>query len=88
MTIRQRVGLVEASAIRELRSRICERQDVLVQAFKAHDPESKGECQTYNTIKFACQEKNQVVCSVQKCTPFERETFLWDFSTISKDFLY
>lgn len=42
MTIRQRVGLVEASAIRELRSRICERQDAIVQAFKEHDAEELG----------------------------------------------
>jgi len=43
MTIRQRVGLVEASAIRELRSRIKERQDCLIQAFSAHDPQGRGD---------------------------------------------
>jgi hypothetical protein len=41
MTIRQRVGLVEASAIRELRTRIKERQECLLQAFNAHDPDGK-----------------------------------------------
>jgi len=42
MTIRQRVGLVEASALRELRTRIRERQEALTQAFNNYDTDSKG----------------------------------------------
>ncbi|ODM91769.1 Serine/threonine-protein phosphatase rdgC [Orchesella cincta] len=42
MTIRQRVGLVEASALRELHTRIRERQEALTQAFNNYDTDSKG----------------------------------------------
>jgi len=42
MTIRQRVGLVESSALRELRTRIRERQEQLNQLFAANDPEGLG----------------------------------------------
>lgn len=42
MTIRQRVGLVEASALRELRSRIRERQESLLLAFGLHDVQTRG----------------------------------------------
>ena len=42
MTIRQRVGLVEASALRELRTKICERQESLLTHFRELDKDSRG----------------------------------------------
>lgn len=50
MTIRQRVGLVEASALRELRTRIRERQDVLTVSFNNYDTDAKGMDSTYMSI--------------------------------------
>jgi len=42
MTMRQRVGLVEASALKELRSLIKEKQEQLQKYFKEKDTASKG----------------------------------------------
>lgn len=43
LTFRQKVGLVESSAIRELGARLRERRAELDREFKARDRDSKGE---------------------------------------------
>lgn len=42
LTFRQKVGLVESSAIRELGAKLRERRNELEREFKARDPDSKG----------------------------------------------
>ncbi|CAH1400567.1 unnamed protein product [Nezara viridula] len=42
LTFRQRVGLIETSAIRELTTKINNSRNKLVQQFSTHDPEAKG----------------------------------------------
>lgn len=43
LTFRQRVGLVESSAIRELSGQIQARRDQLLEEFLKYDPEQTGE---------------------------------------------
>lgn len=43
LTFRQRIGLVESSAIRELRGHILSNQDSLEEEFRKLDPNSTGE---------------------------------------------
>lgn len=43
LTFRQRVGLVESSAIRELSGQILARRDQLLEEFLKYDPEQTGE---------------------------------------------
>jgi serine/threonine-protein phosphatase with EF-hand domain len=43
LTFRQRVGLVESSAIRELSGQILARREQLLDVFLKHDPEQTGE---------------------------------------------
>lgn len=42
LTFRQRVGLVESSALRELAAKLRERRIELEREFKSRDPENKG----------------------------------------------
>nr|CAD7460299.1 unnamed protein product [Timema tahoe] len=42
LTFRQRVGLVESSAIRELSGKILASKELLLEEFKKHDPENTG----------------------------------------------
>lgn len=42
LTFRQRVGLVESSALRELGARLRERRNELEREFKARDPDATG----------------------------------------------
>lgn len=42
LTFRQKVGLVESSAIRELGAKLRDRRNELEREFKARDPDSKG----------------------------------------------
>lgn len=58
LTFRQRVGLVESSALRELGARLRERRNELEREFKARDPEATGKASPFVRISF-------VVFSVQ-----------------------
>lgn len=42
LTFRQKVGLVESSALRELGAKLRDRRNELEREFKARDPDSKG----------------------------------------------
>lgn len=43
LTFRQRVGLVESSALRELGAKLYDKRSELEKEFKLRDPENKGE---------------------------------------------
>jgi len=43
LTFRQRVGLVESSALRELRAKVIANREGLSEAFRAMDPDDTGE---------------------------------------------
>jgi len=45
LTFRQRVGLIESSAIRELSGQILSRREKLLEEFLKHDPQQTGERQ-------------------------------------------
>ena len=47
LTFRQRVGLIESSAIRELSGQILSRREKLLEEFLKHDPEQTGETQFF-----------------------------------------
>lgn len=47
LTFRQRVGLVETSAIRELGARLKSSASELEREFKSRDPDGKGTCLKY-----------------------------------------
>lgn len=49
LTFRQKVGLVESSAIRELGAKLRDRRNELEREFKARDPDLKG-TQNYTSI--------------------------------------
>lgn len=67
MTIRQRVGLVEASALRELRTRIKERQDVLTKTFSSYDADFKG---TKSNFFVEVRSKTVLKCCLFKNIPY------------------
>lgn len=52
LTFRQKVGLVESSAIRELGAKLRERRGELEREFKARDPDLKGTMHRYKVICF------------------------------------
>ena len=56
MTIRQRVGLVETSALRELRSRIHDRQEQLTRIFLTYDQGALGKKNSYFPVCFISTE--------------------------------
>jgi serine/threonine-protein phosphatase with EF-hand domain len=52
LTFRQRVGLIESSAIRELSGQILSRREKLLEEFLKHDPQQTGETQFILKILF------------------------------------
>lgn len=52
LTFRQKVGLVESSAIRELGAKLRERRNELEREFKARDPDSRGNTHTHRKAHY------------------------------------
>ena len=63
LTFRQRVGLIESSAIRELSGQILSRREKLLEEFLKHDPQQTGETQFLSKLLLK-QETNRSSVSI------------------------